>query len=311
MLQRPIFIGGISGTGKSILRLMLSAHSNIALTRRLYFWPRFYKRFGDLQVLENFEQCLTAILQDEQSRYLNPDPARIRTEFFRGHLTYSRLFGVILRQHAELSGKQRWGVQLGFIERYATDIFSSYPDASMLHMIRDPSDRYEQFRSMSRRKFGLLGRSTADWLASVYHAQNNRHQHPQKYLLIQYEELTTSPRTTLIGICEFLGEEVTDEMLTSEIFQKIEIVKKSQSRSGSTANYEARHKIARINIWVNLDTAFSQAITKRRMLALNYHLKDVNLSFLSRVFFYSLFYPFNLIIVFLWRLRYRNLYQKA
>ena len=32
--QRPIFIGGLSYSGKTPLRIMLSAHPNILLTRR-------------------------------------------------------------------------------------------------------------------------------------------------------------------------------------------------------------------------------------------------------------------------------------
>jgi hypothetical protein len=311
MLQRPIFIGGISGTGKTIVRLILSSHSNIALTRRFYFWTRFYKRFGDLHVLENFERCLAAILQEEQVRSFNPDIAKIRSEFFQGQLTYIRLFGVILKQFAEMRGKKRWGIQLGSTERYSDEIFSSYPDARILQMIRDPYDRYKQFRSMYRRKFGSLGRSTVEWLASVDLALENRNRHPERYRLVKYEELTSSLEATISRICEFLGEEFTNEMLSPKILQKIEAYNQSSSWGGATANYEDMQKVSSMNLWVNLGTAFTQAITKRRMLAVDYQTKDVNLTFLTCVFFYAMFFPANLIIGFLWRLRYRKFILKG
>ena len=44
--ERPIFIGGLSFTGKTQLRAMLSAHPNILIARRTHLWDRFYKRYG-------------------------------------------------------------------------------------------------------------------------------------------------------------------------------------------------------------------------------------------------------------------------
>ena len=52
----PIFIGGLSFSGKTTLRLMLSSHPVIVLSRRTYMWQRFYGRYGDLRRPENLER---------------------------------------------------------------------------------------------------------------------------------------------------------------------------------------------------------------------------------------------------------------
>ena len=44
----PIFVGGLDRSGKTLLRLALSSHPNIAMTRRTYTWTEVYQRYGDL-----------------------------------------------------------------------------------------------------------------------------------------------------------------------------------------------------------------------------------------------------------------------
>ena len=78
MSNGPIFIGGLSFSGKTQLRLLLGTHPNIVITRRTRMWTRFYGRFGDLSRPENFERCLEAMLRNKHICALNPDPARIR-----------------------------------------------------------------------------------------------------------------------------------------------------------------------------------------------------------------------------------------
>src|SRR5262245_50478355 len=112
----PIFIGGLAHSGKTELGLMLSAHPNIVLTRRTYMWTRFYNRYGDLNRSDNFERCLTAMLRHKYMQVLEPDPERIRQEFWQGPPTYTRLFALFQEHYAERVGKPRWADQLGFIE---------------------------------------------------------------------------------------------------------------------------------------------------------------------------------------------------
>jgi hypothetical protein len=62
----PIFIGGTSRSGKTLMRWMLSSHPRIVVTRRTEMWTRFYGRFGDLTEPANLERCLRAMLERRQ-----------------------------------------------------------------------------------------------------------------------------------------------------------------------------------------------------------------------------------------------------
>jgi hypothetical protein len=212
----PIFIGGLSFCGKTQLRLLLSAHPNVSITRHTSMWPRFYNRFGNLSRPKNLEHCLQAMLNDKHVKPFQPDPEYIRMEFVRGPATYSRLFALIQGPWAKRQDKRRWGDQLGFIERYAEPIFTAYPSARIIHMVRQPTERAERSISTSSYRRGKVGWETAWWLRSIRLASQNRNRYSDRYLVIRFEDLLTSPEATLRKICSFVDEEFDPAMLTIE-----------------------------------------------------------------------------------------------
>ena len=136
--ERPIFIGGLDRSGKTLLRLSLSCHPHIALVRRTNTWTEVYDRYGSLARPENLERCLAALLANRHVAALQLDMDRLRCEFRQGEPSYGRLFALLHGQYAERWGKRRWGEQLAFVEHYAEPLFASYPEARIIHMLRDP-----------------------------------------------------------------------------------------------------------------------------------------------------------------------------
>ncbi|HWQ14621.1 MAG TPA: sulfotransferase [Roseiflexaceae bacterium] len=217
MERGPIFIGGPDRCGKTLLRALLVSHPNIAIPAvGSNYWSYFYGQFGDLGRRENFERCLAAMLRYKHAIFLKPDAARIRREFRQGAPTYARLFALFHEHYAEREGKPRWGDQTGLIERYADPIFAAYPDARMIHMIRDPRDRYEASLALHPHGKMRVGGATARWLYSVRLAERNRRRYPDRYMIVRYETLVCQPEATLRAICAFLGETFVPAMLTME-----------------------------------------------------------------------------------------------
>lgn len=212
----PIFIGGLSYSGKTYLRLMLLAHPNLMITRHTKMWTRYYGRFGDLAEKKNFERCLETMLQAKQIKALQPDPERIRREFWQGKPTYAALFALFHAHYAEQVGKPRWGDQLGQIERYADPIFAAYPAAKMIHMVRDPRPRTAESLATSRYRRAKLGWETAAWRRSIRLAARNNSLYADRYQIIYYEELLSCPEETMRKVSAFLGESFVPEMLTVE-----------------------------------------------------------------------------------------------
>lgn len=213
MEHRPIFIGGLSFTGKTQLRMMLSAHPNILISRRTHLWDYFYNRYGDLSDIANLDRCLNAMLTFKPIRILYPNYELIRMEFSQGPATYERLFALLHSQHANREGKKRWGDQLGFVEYYADKIFAAYPSAKMIHMVRDPGARSGESRMTSSRRVGRIGWETAWWLSSARLASQHQKRYPDKYLVVCYERLFSHPQECMQEICDFIGEAFHPQML--------------------------------------------------------------------------------------------------
>ena len=216
MDRGPVFVAGLERSGTSLMYALLASHPSIAMTRRTNLWTHFYGQYGDLANDANLERCLGMMMRYKRLRKLEPDPDRLRWDFLAGERTYARLFALLEQQYAERLGKPRWGDKSLVTERYTDLIFDGYPGARILHMIRDPRDRFASSLARWRVRRGGAGVGTAEWLASARLAERNRHRYPDRYLVVRYEALATEPQRTLRHLCAFIGEEYAPEMLSME-----------------------------------------------------------------------------------------------
>lgn len=211
----PIYIVGLDRSGKTTMRAFLASHSRISIPAvGSNMWTYFYRRFGPLDDPANLTRCLDQMARYKHVRYLEPDFTRIRAEFAAGPPTYAHLFSLFLAHHAEREGKARWGAQSGLVEQYAEEMFGAYPGLKMVHLVRDPRDRYEASLAKWPEGRGRAGGAAARWRYSVRWAERNQRRHPDAYLLVRFEDLVTSTETTLRRVCDFLGEPYEPGMLT-------------------------------------------------------------------------------------------------
>jgi O-antigen/teichoic acid export membrane protein len=210
----PVYIGGLDRSGKTTLAAFLTSHPNIDVPDAgSNLWTYFYGRFGDLAQPDNLERCLDLMLRYRHVATLDPDPDRIRREFAAGPPTYARLFSLVHAHHAEREGKPRWGTQTGLVERYADEVFAAYPGVRIIHMVRDPRDRYEGSRALWPDGKGQAGGATARWIYSTRLAERHLRRHPDGYLVVRFEDLVLRTDDTLRHVCHFLGERFHPEML--------------------------------------------------------------------------------------------------
>ena len=206
MRNSPVFIAGPDRSGTTLLYALLASHPNISMVRRTNMWRYFYGRYGDLSQPENLDRCLDAMVRFKRMRHLSPDPERIRREMLAGPLTYGRLFALFHEHVAERSGKRRWGDKSLHTEHYAGDVLREYPEAKIIHIVRDPRDRYASLSRRNGQQLSRVGGGTARWLHSVQAAFENSKRYPDNYLLVRFEDLLTNPEKTLRSICHFIDE---------------------------------------------------------------------------------------------------------
>ncbi len=303
MEQGPIFIGGPDRCGKTTLRAFLVSHPNISIPAiGSNMWSFFYGQYGDLSRRENFERCLDAMLHYKHVAFLKPDADRIRREFWQGEPTYARLFALFQQHHAEREGKPRWGDQTGLIERYADHVFAAYSGAKMIHMVRDPRDRYEASLALWPNGKGRVGGATARWLYSVEFAKRNLRKYPNRYKVIRYETMVSQPEEVLRDLCAFLGEDYTPVMLTMDGApeHRDKMIRGTDGQSGPSpvsTDYIGRYR----GVIASREIAFMQRYAGRDMLAFGYSLEPIEFSLPDRLHFYFVDWPVNVARMATWR----------
>jgi hypothetical protein len=230
---------------------------------------------------------------------LEPDPERIRREFWEGPLTYARLFALFHEHFAEKLGKRRWGDQLKLVECFANPIMAAYSTAKMIHMIRDPYDRYQAAKTKQRQWTGKVGWVMADWLRSADLARRNLERYPDRYRVVNYEALLTRREQTLREICAFLEEDFVPSMLTGE--EAIRFASKKSrpnddvSTTDMTLNPSIRPPHAEM---LRRELAFTQTYARRHLLEFGYSLKPLRMTFADRLLFNLMDRPVNLTSMF-------------
>lgn len=298
----PIFIGGLDRCGKTLLRGMLVSHPNISIpTVGSNYWPLFYRQFGDLGAQANFENCLNAMMHYTHVLNLKPDIERIRKEFSQGEPTYARLFGLFNQHYAEREGKSRWGDQTGLIEGYAEKIFFAYPDSKMIHVIRDPRDRYEASLALHPKGKARAGGATARWIYTTTMARRNSKLYSDRYMIIHYETMVTNPEETARKACEFLGEEYTPAMIKLEgapefIRKTPSDVKENVSGTPVYKDFIGRYK----NKISKLEITFMQLMVGKEMQRHGYVLDRTNFSLAESLRFFFTTFPLNFAIMIIW-----------
>ncbi len=295
MNRGPIYLAGADRSGTTLTSALLATHPHIAMPKLgTNMWTFFYGQHGDLARRENFERCLNEMLRYKNVILLGPDANRIRREFSQGEPTYARLFALLLDHFAERAGKRRWGDKTSYAERYADRIFAAYPDAVMIHLIRDPRDRYASAIKRWPNQKGQVGGATARWLYSVGLARRNVKRYPARYKIVRYETLASQPEATVRDLCAFLGEEYNPAMLTMSGAQgfldkggnsSFDRFQPGQITTAAVGRY--RKSLSRREV------AFIQACAGREMCEYQYTMDELPLTKADRLAFYLVDLPMN------------------
>jgi hypothetical protein len=197
MLSRdPIFIGGMFKSGTSLLRAMLGRHSRLFagletqwLNERWDADPdsrsRWFERmsaFFEVPLADLEKACKGAVT--------------IETNL-------DRLMACLVARHKKARWIEKTPGNAGAIDR----ILALWPDASILHIIRDPRDVYGSM--IESRKWTAPEDFAARWIGTVAAARDWRKAHGGShpaYYELRYERLVLDPDGETRRVLAFLGE---------------------------------------------------------------------------------------------------------
>lgn len=300
-IKQPIFVAGLDRSGTSLMYAFLSSHPKISMVRRTNMFRYFYERYGNLNDPDNFERCLDTMIHYKRIIKLNPDPDRIRIDYQKGEKTYGNLFALFHEHNAERSGKQRWGDKSLYIERFITNIIKEYPDAKLIHMMRDPRDRYASVNKRYQSDRGRVGASTGKWWYSALLATRNVEKYPDNYTIVTYEALVKEPEATLSKICEFIGEQYSPRMLTMRGAPLLHDMGGNSSFDRFEPGEISTKSVGRYrSALTSSEILFIQIYAARYLQEFGYSLEKINLSSQDQIKFNLIERPINIVRMIGW-----------
>ena len=221
ILVPPVFVVGSARSGTTLMRLMLTAHPNISISSEGAYIYRLRSEllsYGDLSNPANLEALHQDILPFlEAEKFLSPPG-------FGQLLDWVGQFGADTRSiitfygtwEARVLGKREliwWGDNAPYHVHHIPFFNSLFPNCKFILMIRDPRD----VCASSKTSFTWHNFDTAieQWERAMLDGiVAGLSLGPTRVTQVKYEDLVTAPGEQLQNICQFLGVDYRDEMLT-------------------------------------------------------------------------------------------------
>lgn len=220
IMESPIFIVGANRSGTTLLRLLLNAHSRIAIPDELIYLDSHHagvpiEQWQNPPLSPGEYEAFVDRFLEENCRPLDElDEAQLKADILAGRPDLKRPYRLALEAWARHHDKERWGEKTPGNLFYADILLDMFPEAQFLYVVRDPRAGVASmqqvsffpddavFNALSRRKHDTKGR---DWL--------ERHVPASQRRTVQYEELVQQPKSTIQSVCQFLDEPFEPAML--------------------------------------------------------------------------------------------------
>jgi hypothetical protein len=216
--HRPIFVVGFQRSGTTLLQALLGAHPRIASPPETYFFFRVYHLrdfWGDLKDDARLRRVVHEMLNPMVPLFAESgfDEDDLFEQLKGSDRSYRALFDTMMRDFAQRNGKRRWSEKTP--GQSATDVWELFPEAQVVHIVRDPRDVVLSSVSMpwERDDPAIIAQRYVEFTLDTVTAGTARG--PAQYLRIRYEDLCQDPAVTLRLICSFLSEDY-DPLMVSE-----------------------------------------------------------------------------------------------
>ena len=213
--ERPIFIFGCPRSGTSLLSRILNSHPQIGIPFESHFYSKFLPRIGRYGNLRR-ESNRRLLLRDMLSllHEWSPDPDLERALAGMREPSLHGAIDSIMSDWCAMHGKRRWGEKTPRHLFQWREIYSGFPRAQFVHLIRDGRD---VALSWKKARFGPkhLYVAARRWRENLAEMSNAREAIPAaQFFELRYEDLLAAPEETARALCNYLGETFSIEMLS-------------------------------------------------------------------------------------------------
>ena len=260
--KKPIFIGGMYKSGTSLLRAMLGLHPDVFSGLETYWFDLIWNNLESQKTRDRLNWIKDFYSTDDDVFRLIIESSNSSESFLDQFMTY----------HATLHGKTRWLEKTPGNICYSERIFSHWPDAKIIHIIRDPRDIFSSLKIA--KKWDTIEDFFDRW-AYIFHETKKIHNsykyNSSSYKEIRYEDLILKTKSTLTDICDYIEVDFKDSLSEfSGQSTDFEIVKKVTGKQSTTLSSLSKPiGNEKIGIWRNILNDRDLSAMKDKAIALD------------------------------------------
>ena len=206
----PFFIVGSARSGTTLLRLMLNAHSQVAVPPESRFICEFWS--GDHEI--DVTHYLTRLASHKRFQLWDLPVHTVRAEIgHRDRIPYAEAIAATFTAWARVHGKTRWGDKTPRYVECMPLILELFPDAAFVHLIRDGRNVALSYADVP---FGpkTVAKAAELWARRVRTGmQEGRAMESGHYIEMVYEDLVEDPLGEIKTLCEFIELDFEADML--------------------------------------------------------------------------------------------------
>jgi hypothetical protein len=252
-----IFVVGTGRSGTTLMRTQLELSPRIAIARENHFLGHlraaegaryYFRRAGDLADDATIRRIVAMLYEGDfrrQSRLRELSPfwrwlvanvprAELEQRLLAAERSERGLMTAFMRVYADWrGGRPIMGEKTPAHLAYVDTLLDWFPTARVIHMMRDPRAVYvsdlRRRRNKLRRPYswlalmpGLLALTVLVQDSVVWRAAERFHRqwaeaYPDRYRLVRFEDLVSSPEPTLQRLYDFLGVELPVDALNVKV----------------------------------------------------------------------------------------------
>ena len=218
---QPFFIFGSPRSGTSLLSRMIDSHEHLVVPNESLIFKMFSSSlavYGDLNQLENQKKLLNDILATRVIRYWSPTPKFEEVAPFIRQPGFAGVIEALICSRAPEKELLAWGEKSPGHVFYWADIKAAYPNAKVVHIIRDGRDVASSIINarMGPKTYFAAANMWCDYLEGVQRIKQDCA--AEDFIEIRYEDLLADPKQNLQKICDTLNVNYSESML--KFFEK-------------------------------------------------------------------------------------------
>ena len=205
--SNPIFIVGTQRSGTTLLRLILNAHSQIAIPEEARFlMPLFKQKYLKHGISSTSMKTLVSYLsQNDQYKLWNYDPQEFLLQLSQMEsIGLGELIDSMFTSFCRSEGKTIWGDKSLFFRTIGV-LNTLFPEARFIHIVRDGRDVFDSWRKMdpSKNNASVIA---LDWSYKIFKIEKSFSRMPSGHTFtLRYEDLLEKPEEVIKEVCTFLN----------------------------------------------------------------------------------------------------------